>query len=105
MDIKGLSVFKRCGSNIDITVCFSKRSKLFPEDLEQFNKQYAFINAISNDSFHDRFLIIDGKECYSIGASLNYIGNKTFAVNKFEDKDLIKTIIFKVFKRTDDVIK
>ena len=32
---------------------------------------------------HDRFLIIDEKEIYHLGASLKDLGNKVFAFSKF----------------------
>ncbi|MBT3464349.1 ORF6N domain-containing protein, partial [archaeon] len=40
---------------------------------------------------HDRFLIIDDKEVYHIGASLKDLGKKWFAFSKF-DKDTFKII-------------
>jgi hypothetical protein len=33
---------------------------------------------------HDRFLIIDSKDVYHIGASLKDLGNKTFAFSKMD---------------------
>jgi hypothetical protein len=36
------------------------------------------------DASHDRFLILDGKELYHIGASLKDLGKKWFAFSKFE---------------------
>jgi len=40
---------------------------------------------------HDRFLIIDDKEIYHIGASLKDLGKKWFAFSKF-DKDAIELL-------------
>ena len=37
---------------------------------------------------HDRFLIIDKKEVYHIGASLKDLGKKWFAFSKFEIQSL-----------------
>ena len=37
-----------------------------------------------NESFHDRFLIIDDKELYLIGASLKDLGKKCFAFTKLD---------------------
>jgi len=37
-----------------------------------------------NETFHDRFLIIDDKELYLIGASLKDLGRKCFAFTKLE---------------------
>ena len=35
-------------------------------------------------NFHDRFIIIDNKEVYHIGASLKDLGHKVFAFSKIE---------------------
>ena len=37
-----------------------------------------------NESFHDRFLIIDDRELYLIGASLKDLGRKCFAFTKLD---------------------
>ena len=36
------------------------------------------------DKFHDRFIIIDDKELYLIGASLKDLGRKCFAFTKLD---------------------
>ena len=42
--------------------------------------------------FHDRFIVIDNKELYHIGASLKDLGKKCFAISKIEDDEYIKKI-------------
>ena len=37
-------------------------------------------------AFHDRFLIIDDKELYLIGASLKDLGRKCFGFTKMENQ-------------------
>ncbi len=63
----------------------SKHLKL---DIDKYNKQYNNLKIETTDKFHDRFLLIDGKEAYHIGASLKDLGRKVFAFNKI-DIDLI----------------
>ena len=41
----------------------------------------------ANNNIHDRFIIIDNKELYHVGASLKDLGNKYFAINKIENKE------------------
>ena len=41
-----------------------------------------------NESFHDRFLIIDDKELYLIGASLKDLGRKCFAFTKLDPAEI-----------------
>ena len=63
-------------------------SKHFKLDIDKYNKQYNNLKIETTDKFHDRFLLIDGKEAYHIGASLKDLGRKVFAFNKI-DIDLI----------------
>ena len=51
-------------------------------DLDKHNCQYPPISIKLIKSTHDRFLIIDEKELYHIGASLKDLGKKWFAFSK-----------------------
>lgn len=53
-------------------------------DLDKHNDQYPPINIRTYRNSHDRFLIIDDKEVYHIGASLKDLGKKIFAFSKLE---------------------
>ena len=46
--------------------------------------QYPKIDIKIFTDSHDRFMILDGKEIYHIGASLKDLGKKWFAFSKFE---------------------
>ena len=47
---------------------------------------------------HDRFIILDKKEGYLIGASLKDAGKKCFGVTKLQDSDTIKGILERLKK-------
>ena len=51
-------------------------------NLERFNAQYPKIEVKVFSKSHDRFLIIDNKTVYHIGASLKDLGRKWFAFSK-----------------------
>ena len=51
-------------------------------DLQRHNTQYPPIEMVHHTTAHDRFLIIDDKEVYHIGASLKDLGKKLFAFSK-----------------------
>jgi hypothetical protein len=53
-------------------------------DLAKHNKQYAPIEIRTSRQIHDRFMIIDDKEIYHIGASLKDLGRKLFAFSKMD---------------------
>ena len=40
----------------------------------------------------DRFIIIDNKSLYNCGASFKDLGKKCFAINKIEDKKILKEL-------------
>ena len=58
--------------------------KISPADVATFNAQYPKLAVRYNETFHDRFLIIDDKELYLIGASLKDLGSKCFAFTKLD---------------------
>ena len=62
--------------------------KISPADIATFNAQYPKLAVRYNETFHDRFLIIDDKELYLIGASLKDLGSKCFAFTKLDPADI-----------------
>jgi hypothetical protein len=68
--------------NIKIyTQTISKQLKL---DYQKYQAQYKNVELKEFKNAHDRFMIIDNKEVYHIGASLKDLGKKWFAFSKFE---------------------
>lgn len=66
-------------------VCYTRSiSKALKLDLQKHNEQYEPIELKTLKKAHDRFLIIDEKELYHIGASLKDLGKKWFAFSKME---------------------
>ncbi|MCO6463859.1 MAG: ORF6N domain-containing protein [Saprospiraceae bacterium] len=57
-------------------------------DIQKANEQYGGFDAKLFTQSHDRFLIIDGKEVYHLGASLKDLGKKWFAFSKLEAKSV-----------------
>jgi hypothetical protein len=53
-------------------------------DLEKHNAQYPPIEIRRIQQVHDRFLLIDGKELYHIGASIKDLGKKWFAFSRMD---------------------
>jgi DNA-binding CsgD family transcriptional regulator len=61
-----------------------KISKQFRLDIEKYNAQYEKIEVREFSKSHDRFLIVDDRDVYHIGASLKDLGRKWFAFSKME---------------------
>lgn len=95
-DERALSFLSNRNSGVDITICKSSKAKLSDKEIDLFKEQYGLINIIDDDYIHDRFLIIDGIECYSLGTSLNYAGKKTFVVIRIENSFIVNSILKRV---------
>ena len=79
---------------IKITIFTNIISKQLKLDFEKYSKQYDNITLKIFQNAHDRFLIIDKKEIYHIGASLKDLGKKWFAFSKInlDIDELIKKL-------------
>ncbi len=80
--------------NIKIKIYTANISKQLKLDFEKYSKQYQNIELIQFKNSHDRFLIIDKKDVYHLGASLKDLGKKWFAFSKFdiESFDILKRL-------------
>ena len=74
---------KRKGVVVEV-VTSPRGNKLAASDITKFNAQYGGLMVKTSLAFHDRFLIIDGKELYLIGASLKDLGRKCFGFTKMD---------------------
>ncbi len=81
-----------------VTLITQRRTRLTKTEIDKYNTQYNNLTVIKNSSFHDRYLIIDNKDIYHLGASINYAGNKVFSINKLQDEDIIILLKDKVNK-------
>ena len=54
------------------------------------NAQYPKLVVRYNETFHDRFLVIDEKELYLIGASLKDLGRKCFGFTKMDAGEIAR---------------
>ena len=61
-------------------------------DIQKANEQYGNFEVKQFTLSHDRFLIIDNKEIYHLGASLKDLGKRWFAFSKM-DKSSVESII------------
>ena len=64
---------------VTVTIYTKSPSATFKLDVEKYNEQFECIYLKEIENAHDRFLIIDEKSMYHIGASLKDLGKKWFA--------------------------
>ena len=60
---------------------------------QKYLKQYNNITFINNDSYHDRFIIIDRKIVFHCGASFKDLGKKCFGIHEIENKNEIENLL------------
>lgn len=78
---------------VKITLITKKKSNLKPIDLQKYHKQYHNLTVTYNETFHDRYIIIDNITIYHLGASINYAGSRTFSINILEDSLIKRALI------------
>ena len=88
-----LDIIKRL--NVEVIVITKKDNLLTNQDINKYNKQYHNLKVVFNNTFHDRYFIIDKKEVYHCGTSINRIGYKTFSINLISDKEVCSSLIDK----------
>ena len=88
IDDSVLTMLGKKSKNVKVTLLTKDISKQLSLDISKFNQQYPTMEAKNFSLSHDRFLIIDGKEVYHLGASLKDLGKKWFAFSKMEMEGL-----------------
>ena len=84
VDESVLLMLSKRNPGVSATIYTQKITAQLQLDLDKHNDQYPPINIRTYRNSHDRFLIIDDKEVYHIGASLKDLGKKIFAFSKLE---------------------
>ena len=77
-----LSMLDKRKSGVSATIYTQSISKQLTLDLQKHNAQYAPIDIRVIKNFHDRFLFLDEKTIYHIGASVKDLGKKVFGFSK-----------------------
>jgi len=84
IDESVLVLFSKRSKNVALTLLTKQVSSKLELDVRKFNEQYPPIELRPFTKAHDRFMIIDGKAVYHIGASLKDLGKKWFAFSKMD---------------------
>ena len=87
-----LKMLAKKNKAVKVVIITSEKSNMSKLDIQKFNKQYPVLEVAKTNKFHDRFVVIDNKELYHIGASLKDLGKKCFAISKIEDKEYIERL-------------
>ncbi len=80
-------------NNVEVVILTSDKSNIQNIDIQKFNKEYPILKVAETNKFHDRFIVLDNKEMYHLGASIKDLGKKCFGINKIEDIKIIEKFI------------
>ncbi len=96
VDIETLNILSKKNNNVDVKIYTKSNTQLNIKDVKKFNTQYPKLELMYTDKFHDRFLIIDQKYIYHIGASIKDAGKKCFGITLIKYEAIIKDILSKL---------
>ena len=89
-----LDIIKRL--KVNVIIITKPNNLLTKQDVLKYNKQYNNLKVVYNNTFHDRYFILDGRTVYHCGASINRIGYKTFSITLIADIDMCMSLINRV---------
>lgn len=87
-----LKMLSKKNKNVQVVILTSQNRNLLKLDIDKFNQQYPTLKIAYTGKFHDRFMLIDEKELYHIGASLKDLGKKCFAISMIEDLEYVEKL-------------
>lgn len=68
------------------------------ELIKKYESQYDNTQFVSDNPFHDRYIILDRKDVYASGMSLKDVGKKYSYINKIEESIFINELIKRIIK-------
>ena len=99
LGVATLDMLAKRTRGVKIEIFTPSNGDLAETDFEAFGRQYGNLTKSTCGICHDRFIVVDRKELYSIGASLKDAGRLTFAVSKMGEA-LIPALLDSLRKAT-----
>ena len=87
--------------SFSVILITKSKTKLSTLDISKYNSEYHNLEIIYDDTFHDRYFILDKEIIYHCGASINYAGSKTFSINILEDNLVKEALLEKIGRLID----
>jgi hypothetical protein len=75
----------------------SKKCKLSDLDIKKYNSTYYNLEICFDDSFHDRYFIIDDTKIYHSGNSINHIGYRKSSIDVLSDDSIKNKILYDTY--------
>ena len=93
VDIDTLNILAKKNTGVDVKIYTYASAQLTNRDTANFNAQYPTLTVKKTQVFHDRFIILDGKSAYHIGASVKDAGKKCFGISLINDPGLVADLL------------
>ena len=94
VDRRTLDMLSRKKAGVTVSIFTSvSGNRITEKESNDFNAQYPSLEVRETDKFHDRFLIIDRKHLYHIGASIKDSGKKAFEISINEDEGILNGVL------------
>ena len=89
VDVMTLELLAKKAKGVTVEIVTSRRgNKISTSDAAKFNTQHGGLTITVSKNFHDRFLVIDDKTLYLVGASLKDLGWKCFAFTELSASEI-----------------
>lgn len=98
-DESTLTILAKKEKKVKVLLLSKNLNKQLSLDVVKVNEQYGGFELKAVTQSHDRFLIIDKKEVYHLGASLKDLGKKWFAFSRM-NLNSVKSILSEIEKLT-----
>ncbi|MCR5734354.1 MAG: ORF6N domain-containing protein [Lachnospiraceae bacterium] len=93
VDVDTLNILVKKNTGVDVKIYTYASAQLTNRDAANFNVQYPTLTVKKTQVFHDRFIILDGKTAYHIGASIKDAGKKCFGISLIDDPGIVEDLL------------
>ena len=93
VDVDTLNILAKKNVGVDVKIYTYASAQLTNRDAANFNAQYPTLTVKKTQVFHDRFIILDGKTAYHIGASIKDAGKKCFGISLIDDPGVVADLL------------
>ena len=93
VDVDTLNILAKKNTGVNVKIYTYASAALSNRDIANFNTQYPTLTVKKTQVFHDRFIILDGKTVYHVGASIKDAGKKCFGISLLEDSGMVTALM------------
>ena len=93
VDVVTLNLLAKKKKGVHVTIYTFATTNMSQTDIKNFNAQYPNLDVKTTNAFHDRFLVLDNKTVYHIGASIKDAGKKCFGITLIQDSTMANDLI------------